>query len=128
VKGSGISSPPAAARASSWAVNLTAGKSGLILDLVIEAGNRADSERLVPMLERHIAFWGAAPRQAAADGGFASRDNLAEAKARGVEDTRLRTARAASPTRPETAPRAERARPSGEGIGILIRGDRRLSN
>jgi IS5 family transposase len=67
-------------------LNLTAGKSGLILDLVIEAGNPADSERLVPMLERHIAFWDAAPRQAAADGGFASRDNLAEAKARGVQD------------------------------------------
>jgi transposase, IS5 family len=67
-------------------LNLTAGKSGLILDLVIEAGNPADSERLVPMLERHIAFWDAAPRQAAADGGFASRDNLAAAKARGVQD------------------------------------------
>jgi transposase, IS5 family len=67
-------------------LNLTAGKSGLILDLVIEAGNPADSERLLPMLERHIAVWGAAPRQAAADGGFASRNNLAEAKARGVED------------------------------------------
>jgi transposase, IS5 family len=67
-------------------LNLAAGKSGLILDLVIEAGNPADSERLLPMLERHIALWGAAPRQAAADGGFASRDNLAEAKARGVED------------------------------------------
>jgi transposase, IS5 family len=67
-------------------LNLTAGKSGLILDLVIEAGNPADSERLVPMLERHSAFWGAAPRQAAADGGFASHDNLAAAKARGVED------------------------------------------
>jgi transposase, IS5 family len=67
-------------------LNLTAGKSGLILDLVIEAGNPADSERLLPMLERHIAFWGAAPRQAAADGSFASRDNLAAAKARRVED------------------------------------------
>jgi IS5 family transposase len=67
-------------------LNLTTGKSGLILDLVVEAGNPADSERLLPMLERHIAFWGAAPRQAAADGGFASRDNLAEAKARGVQD------------------------------------------
>jgi transposase, IS5 family len=67
-------------------LNLTAGKSGLILDLVIEAGNPADSERLVPMLERHIAIWGAPPRQAAADGGFASRENLAQAKARGVRD------------------------------------------
>ena len=67
-------------------LNLTTGRSGLILDLVIEAGNPADSERLLPMLERHIAIWGAAPRQAAADGGYASRDNLAQAKARGVRD------------------------------------------
>jgi len=57
-------------------LNLTTGRSGMILDLVIEAGNPADSERLVPMLERHIGIWGQAPRQAAADGGFASRDNL----------------------------------------------------
>ena len=67
-------------------LNLTTGRSGLILDLVIEAGNPADSERLLPMLERHIAFYGAAPRQAAADGGFASRDNLTQAKACGVRD------------------------------------------
>jgi IS5 family transposase len=67
-------------------LNLTTGRSGLILDLVIEAGNPADSERLLPMLERHIAHYGQAPRQAAADGGFASRDNLRQAKARGVKD------------------------------------------
>lgn len=35
-------------------LNLTAGRSGLILDLVIEAGNPADSERFLAMLERHI--------------------------------------------------------------------------
>ena len=67
-------------------LNLTTGRSGLILDLVIEAGNPADSERFSPMLERHIAFYGEAPRQTAADGGFASRDNLAQAKALGVRD------------------------------------------
>ena len=67
-------------------LNLTTGRSGLILDLVIEAGNPADSARLLPMLERHIAFYGEAPRQAAADGGFASRHNLDQAKARGVRD------------------------------------------
>src|SRR6185436_936861 len=67
-------------------LNLTTGKSGLILDLVIEAGNPADSERLLPMLERHIAFHGEAPLQAAADGGFASRNNLTKAKAFGVRD------------------------------------------
>ncbi|MEK1886072.1 MAG: ISNCY family transposase, partial [Phyllobacterium sp.] len=67
-------------------LNLTTGRSGLILDLVIEAGNPADSERLLPMLERHIAFYGEAPRQAAADGGYASRANLSGAKTWGVRD------------------------------------------
>ena len=67
-------------------LNLTTGRSGLILDLVIEAGNPADSERFLPMLKRHIAFYGDAPRQAAADGGYASRQNLGEAKALGVRD------------------------------------------
>ncbi|ESX14997.1 transposase [Mesorhizobium sp. LSJC264A00] len=67
-------------------LNLTTGRSGMILDLVIEAGNPRDSDRLLPMLERHIAFYGHAPRQAAADGGFASRDNLATAKTLGVRD------------------------------------------
>ncbi|WP_434156531.1 transposase (plasmid) [Sinorhizobium meliloti] len=67
-------------------LNLTTGRSGLILDLVIEAGNPTDSERLLPMLERHIAFYGEPPRQAAADGGYASRENLSGAKARGIRD------------------------------------------
>ena len=67
-------------------LNLTSGRSGLILDLVIEAGNPADSERFLPMLDRHIAIYGGAPRQAAADGAYATRDNLAQAKARGVAD------------------------------------------
>jgi transposase, IS5 family len=67
-------------------LNLTTGQTGLILDLVVEAGNPADSERLMPMLERHIAHHGEAPRQLAADGGFATRDNLSQAKARGVRD------------------------------------------
>lgn len=67
-------------------LNPTTGRSGMILDLVIEAGNPADSDRLLPMLERHIAISGQAPRQAAADGGFASRDNLAAATAWGVRD------------------------------------------
>lgn len=67
-------------------LNLTTGRSGMILDLVIEAGNPPDSKRLLPMLERHIAVYGHAPRQAAADGGFASRGNLATAKTWGVRD------------------------------------------
>ena len=63
-------------------LNLATGKSGLILDVVIETGNPADAERFVSMLDRQIARTGAPPRQTAADGGYASRANLATAKAR----------------------------------------------
>lgn len=67
-------------------LNLTTGRSGLILDVVVEAGNPADVERFLPMLERHIALHGTPPRQTASDGGYASLDNLRQAKALGVHD------------------------------------------
>jgi IS5 family transposase len=67
-------------------LNLTSGRSGLILDLVVETGNPADSERFLPMLDRHIALYGGAPCQTAADGAYATHDNLDQAKARGVAD------------------------------------------
>lgn len=67
-------------------LNLSTGRSGMILDVVIEEGNPADSERFFPMLERHIEQYGKAPRQMAADGGYASLDNLHEAKALKVKD------------------------------------------
>ena len=67
-------------------LNLSTGKSGLILDVVIEEGNPADSDRFLPMLERHIEQYGKAPRQMAADGGYASVENLQDAKALKVKD------------------------------------------
>lgn len=67
-------------------INLSSGRSGLILDVVIEHGNPVDSQRFIPMLERHQAHYGAMPRQVAADGGYASTANLSDAKAAGVED------------------------------------------
>ena len=67
-------------------LNLSTGRTGLILDVVIEAGNPADAERFLPMLERHIARHGTPPRQTACDGGYASLDNLSRAKALGVSD------------------------------------------
>jgi len=67
-------------------LNLATGRSGLILDLVIEAGNPADSARFLPMLERHVAHHDAPPRQTSADGGYASTANLERAKVLGVED------------------------------------------
>lgn len=65
-------------------LNLTSGKSGLVLDLVVEDGNPADRVRLIPMVERHITRFGQPPRDLAADGGYASTTNLAAAKALGV--------------------------------------------
>ena len=65
-------------------LNLATGRSGLVLDMVVEDGNPADSSRCLPMLERHVARWGAAPTHAAFDGGYASRGNLKAAKALGV--------------------------------------------
>ena len=67
-------------------LNLSTGRSGLILDVVIEEGNPADVDRFLPMLDRHIENYGKAPRQMAADGGYASLENLREAKALQVED------------------------------------------
>jgi transposase, IS5 family len=67
-------------------LNLVTGQSGLILDVVVEAGNPADAESFLPMLERQIARYGVPPRQLAADGGYASQANLTAAKARGVTD------------------------------------------
>jgi transposase, IS5 family len=75
-------------------LNLTTGKSGLILDVVVEAGNPADAERFLPMIERHIAHQGTPPRQTASDGGYASLDNLKQAKALGVQDVAFHKKRA----------------------------------
>ena len=67
-------------------LNLTSGRSGLILDVVIEDGNPADAERFLPMVDRHIELYGYPPRQVAADGGYASTHNVQAAKLKGVKD------------------------------------------
>jgi len=74
-------------------LNLTSGRSGLILDVVVEAGNPADAVRFKPMLDRHIALYGKPPRQAVADAGYASLDNLKQAKAIGVRDVAFHSKR-----------------------------------
>ena len=66
-------------------INLSTGRSGLVLDVVVEAGNPADSTRCLPMLRRHVELYGEPPQRAAFDGGYASRTNLADAKKLGVE-------------------------------------------
>lgn len=67
-------------------VFLTGGVSNLILDCLIERGNPADSDRYQDLLKRHKEQFGRAPRQVSADGGFASRKNLAFAKEGEVKD------------------------------------------
>jgi transposase, IS5 family len=65
---------------------LVSGASNLITDLVIEDGNPADSTLSVRTVERQIDVYGRPPRQIAFDGGFASKGNVVEIKALGVQD------------------------------------------
>lgn len=65
---------------------LTGGTSNLILDCLIARGNPADSDQYIPMLERYKASFSRVPRQVSADGGFASKDNLTDAKELGIKD------------------------------------------
>ena len=67
-------------------VFLAGGKSGLILDCLIVSGNPADTDLFIPLLERQEQRYGKPPLQTAADGGFASLDNLSRAKLMGVKD------------------------------------------
>ena len=65
---------------------LTSGASGLVTDAVVEPGNPADAKQAVKMVQRQGDLYGRVPRQVSFDAGFASRANLADIKALGVED------------------------------------------
>jgi IS5 family transposase len=65
---------------------LSGGASGLLTDLVVEEGNPADTTIAERMIARQEEIYGRVPRQAAFDGGFASRPNLASIKELGVKD------------------------------------------
>lgn len=65
---------------------LTAGASGLIVDCVVERGNPTDSTKAQTVAKRAIRALGSKPEQIVFDGGFSSRDNLAEIKALGIRD------------------------------------------
>jgi IS5 family transposase len=72
---------------------LTSGRSSLITDCTILDGNPADSTLAEQMIDRHIDILGKAPRQAAFDGGFTSKANLASIKSKGVADVAFSKAR-----------------------------------
>jgi IS5 family transposase len=60
---------------------LTGGASNLILDCLIVEGNPADTDLAIPMLDRQKQIYGRYPLKVCFDGGFASKDNLKQAKA-----------------------------------------------
>jgi transposase, IS5 family len=67
-------------------VTLSTGRSGLVLDVVVEDGNPADSTLAIRSTERHTALFGNPPERAAFDGGFASKNNLQEIKKAGTTE------------------------------------------
>ena len=67
-------------------VFVVSGASNLIIDCLIERGNPADSDRFKTLLDRQVQYYGKVPRQTAADGGFASKDNVGYAKQCEVKD------------------------------------------
>ncbi len=65
---------------------LSGGASNLILDCLILEGNPADTDLAIPMLDRQKEIYGRYPLKASFDGGFASKDNLEQAKDRDIKD------------------------------------------
>lgn len=65
-------------------INLTSGKSNLILDCYIERGNPADSKLYTPTLDRVIENYDKTPHDIAVDGGFASKENIEQSLQRGL--------------------------------------------
>jgi IS5 family transposase len=67
-------------------VTLSTGRSGLVLDLVVENGNPADATLTLRSAQRHRKLFGLAPERVAFDGGFASKANLEGLKSSGTSE------------------------------------------
>lgn len=67
-------------------VCIATGASSLVTDVVVEQGNPADYTLATRMMQRQVETFGQPPKQAAFDGGFAAKANLAQIKALGVSD------------------------------------------
>jgi transposase, IS5 family len=67
-------------------VFLSGGTSNMILGCLVLRGNPADSDQYQSLLEQHEKQYGRMPRQVTADGGFASKENLAFARQNNVKD------------------------------------------
>ena len=66
-------------------LNLTTGRAGFVLDVVVEEGNPADSTRLKPMVERIGKIYGRLPKQVAVDAGYASKEGVKAVRESGVK-------------------------------------------
>jgi IS5 family transposase len=67
-------------------VCLTSGASGIVLDLVVQRGNPADSTLAQSMVARVASVLGKTPKQVSFDGGFSSKANVHAIKEMGVQD------------------------------------------
>jgi transposase, IS5 family len=67
-------------------VCLTSGASGMVLDLVVQRGNPADSTLARSMVARVASVLGKTPKQVSFDGGFSSKANVHAIKEMGVQD------------------------------------------
>lgn len=67
-------------------VFLTTGASGLVLDLLLPAGNPSDATLAVSSVQRQKDLFGRPPKQTCFDGGFTSHANLVALKELGVTD------------------------------------------
>ena len=65
-------------------VNLTTGKSNLIIDCHIPEGNPSDTILFKPTLDRVIDNYGIIPRDSSSDGGYASKENSDYCKSKGL--------------------------------------------
>ncbi len=65
-------------------VNLTTGKSNLIIDCHIPKGNPSDTILFKPTLDRVIDNYGIIPRDSSTDGGYASKENSDYCKSKGL--------------------------------------------
>ena len=65
-------------------VNLATGKTNLIIDCVIPAGNPSDTSLFNPTINRVIDNYGITPRDSSADGGYACQASLDHCKSKGI--------------------------------------------
>ena len=65
-------------------VNLATGKTNLIIDCVIPAGNPSDISLFNPTIDRVIDNYGITPRDTSADGGYACQGSLDHCQSKGI--------------------------------------------